>query len=435
MSRSGSFPQPFTCEHVADLAGIGVWSLEPATGKMFWSDRMRAIHEVGKDFVPTLEKMLAFHPHEARTVMKDALERSLSSGQGYDVTAPMLTACGRPTLIRAKGKMLDGDDGARILAGTVEEIPHGTEHEHPSRQTREILQDIVETLPSGIIVFDAQDRYVLHNKSYATLFPGLEPILREGLTLTEMLAAGVANGVYEPEIKPNAPRHQQLQWIEARAAQIKAAGQSREIPLKNGGWIQARERRGRTGSLICVRTDITRLKQAESEARRRANEDSLTGIPNRRPIFEKLETCLNWRRKGDVGGVFALFDLDHFKQINDQFGHDAGDALLMEIAARAKLAIRDEDMIGRIGGDEFALILIGIGDVKTAERAISRIIHKLTRPVAWKALEFVPSLSLGYALYPKHGTTPSEIYRAADAALYEVKRSGRNGMRGYDIQT
>lgn len=396
---------------------------------------MRAIHEVEGDFVPTLEKMLAFHPRDVGEILKEAFERALSSGQAYDITAPIVTARGNQTLIRAKGKAVEYAHGGRALAGTVMEVPAGTEAEHPTRRMREILQDIVETLPSGVIVFDAEDRHVLHNKAYVTLFPGLEGILREGLTLTEMLAAGVANGVYAPEIRSDSPRSQQLQWIEERAARIKAAGPSREVPLNDGRWVQTRERRGRTGNLICVRTDITRLKQAEAEARRRANEDPLTGIPNRRPVFEKLEACLNWRRKGDVGGVFALFDLDHFKQINDLFGHDAGDALLMEIAARARLAIRDEDMIGRIGGDEFAVILIGVGDVKTAERAISRILQKLTRPMSWKDQKLEPSISLGYALYPQHGNTPSEIYRAADMALYEVKRNGRNGIRGYDGQT
>jgi diguanylate cyclase (GGDEF)-like protein len=402
---------------------------------MFWSDAMRTLHGVDETFDPSLEAMIAFYTDDVRPVLQDALQTALSTGQGYDIEAHLMTGHGRLIRVRTKGSAVNPDHGAGFLVGSVEEAPSGTEDGDLPQRTQDILQDIVETLPSGVIVFDSEDRHVLHNKAYVALFPGLEGILREGLTLTEMLAAGVANGVYAAEIRPDTPRSRQLQWIEERAAQMKAAGPSREIPLNDGRWIQTRERRGGTGNLICVHTDITRLKQAEAEARRRANEDPLTGIPNRRPVFEKLEAYLNWRRKGDVGGAFALFDLDHFKQINDRFGHDAGDALLMEIAARARLAIRDGDMIGRIGGDEFALILAGVDNARNADLAVSRIIQKLTRPMRWKDQEFLPSLSLGYALYPKHGSTPSDIYRAADAALYQVKRGGRNGFRGYDGQT
>ncbi len=172
----------------------------------------------------------------------------------------------------------------------------------------------------------------------------------------------------------------------------------------------------------------TELVESQRQLREIAYCDMLTSLPNRRGFSEELRkriasACLN-------GKTFAMimFDLDHFKQINDTFGHDAGDLVLLETAVRLRVAIREQDCVARLGGDEFAILINAADDKETVEIICRRILDSFTAGIRFGEENLKVGCSLGIAVFPHDCTTGEKLYKAADRALYCAKRNGRNSF-------
>ncbi|MDP3814931.1 diguanylate cyclase domain-containing protein [Pseudomonas sp.] len=170
-----------------------------------------------------------------------------------------------------------------------------------------------------------------------------------------------------------------------------------------------------------------RLQQREQALQHAAFHDPLTELPNRRYLIEHCEAALaNAIRHGESIALM-LIDLDHFKPINDRFGHDAGDLMLQAIAQRLREHVRAGDTVARLGGDEFA-VLIGGADAELHAREIAeRLLAELAQPVLYGAERLTVTISIGAALYPQHASHFAGLYKAADEMLYKVKGRGRSG--------
>lgn len=212
-----------------------------------------------------------------------------------------------------------------------------------------------------------------------------------------------------------------------------------EQPCKDGTtvWTEVTvtsmtNARGEFAGLLGVTRDVTKRRQTEERIRHMAQYDALTELPNRALFSETLKQALALARRS--GGKLAVMflDLDHFKPINDQFGHDVGDLVLKAAAGRIRGCLRESDTVARIGGDEFVLLLTNVEDVGAAWRVGEKIRHALEQPFPINGRAFVLSASLGIALYPLHGVSELELAKAADVAMYVAKREGRNGCTVYD---
>ena len=295
-----------------------------------------------------------------------------------------------------------------------------------------LLRDVLDAIPSGVIAYDREERFILANRAYADLYPELVPHLMPGRTLTQVLEAGLAAGLYVREVGPAASEAEKRAWIKRRSDEIRATARSRVFETADGRWLQGRENRSASGNLVCVRTDITRLKRAEEEIRSRAETDPVTGLANRAMLFARLAAHLSAKRADDRGGLLVVFDLDHFKAINDSLGHAAGDELLRKVARRLRRTQRAGDTVARLGGDEFALILPGLCTIADANRFLARLKAQLRRPMNVDGREISPSLSMGCTFFSGDAATAEELYRSADAALYRAKRQGRGGWAFFD---
>jgi diguanylate cyclase (GGDEF)-like protein len=171
------------------------------------------------------------------------------------------------------------------------------------------------------------------------------------------------------------------------------------------------------------------LRHSQQQLEQMAYFDSLTGLPNRRMFNDELRRLI--ARSARAQGDFALLlvDLDGFKQVNDVDGHDAGDALLVAVAERLRNLVRETDSVARLGGDEFAVLLPQSDTDGGIEATCARMIATLAQPLSLGERTIQATASIGVAVCPLEGTTPDELYKSADLALYEAKRAGRNTWR------
>ena len=193
------------------------------------------------------------------------------------------------------------------------------------------------------------------------------------------------------------------------------------------------------GIVTCVYallTDITTVRKSELNMTALALTDALTGLPNRRHLDERLPDALAQAHRQAKGFALLFLDIDHFKQINDQHGHAVGDAVLTEFARRLRLAVRSSDCVARYAGDEFVVVLEGIGARQSAEHVATEILAKVREPmhVAELALGVTTSIGVTY-LSPGLHAEAQTLLDAADQALYQSKAGGRNSFSTCDVGT
>ncbi len=174
--------------------------------------------------------------------------------------------------------------------------------------------------------------------------------------------------------------------------------------------------------LWSILQDVTERKRGEARIWHAAHHDPLTGLPNRKRLAEVLDAAL----RAEGGAALFLVDLDNFKAVNDTFGHEVGDSVLVETAARLQEAVREGDFVARLGGDEFAVVLNGPLAPADALALAERLVDGLGRQVVRRGRAIRVGASVGVAHIPEHGDESEEILRSADHALLEAKRTGRN---------
>lgn len=175
------------------------------------------------------------------------------------------------------------------------------------------------------------------------------------------------------------------------------------------------------------------LKGSQQKLEHMAYTDALTNLPNRRMFTEHFKRLLALKRRQEGSFSLLLMDFDDFKEINDTYGHDAGDFVLVEMASRLSALVRESDCLARLGGDEFGLLLGQSHDVEGTEMVCQKIIEAFAGPVVFEGLELRTAPSIGIAIYPFDGEGQDKLYKAADLALYHAKRRGGNRCSWSDV--
>lgn len=169
-------------------------------------------------------------------------------------------------------------------------------------------------------------------------------------------------------------------------------------------------------------TDITACKAAEKHLRRLATHDGLTGLPNRALAQDRLAQALARARRGRTGVAVLYLDLDLFKEVNDAWGHEAGDTVLQTVARRLMTCVRRSDTVARMGGDEFLIVLPETGERGVAEAVSAKVVRSLSRPIPVGEGHCSVGVSIGLSLYPLDGGDAKGLIRVADAAMYADKQ-------------
>ncbi len=190
--------------------------------------------------------------------------------------------------------------------------------------------------------------------------------------------------------------------------------------------------RHRTVSVICISKEITERKIMEDRLVHLAQYDVLTDLPNRALFSDRLRHAITQANRDMTRMALMFIDLDKFKPVNDTFGHHVGDLLLIAVARRLEECIRESDTVGRIGGDEFVVLLPTIKEIPDALVVAEKIRHALNRPFELPGYQCLNiSSSSGVAIYPDHGTDDIDLTKNADDAMYQAKELGRNLVQLY----
>jgi diguanylate cyclase (GGDEF)-like protein/PAS domain S-box-containing protein len=194
-----------------------------------------------------------------------------------------------------------------------------------------------------------------------------------------------------------------------------------------------RDAAGSVVQYVGVFSDISQAKAHEAELDRIAHYDALTGLPNRRLFADRLETAMARARASGRPLAICYLDLDGFKQVNDLFGHGAGDSLLVEVTRRLQDALRANDTVARLGGDEFVL-LVDVSNTAECVALLGRVLTVVGEPTFIQDEQVTVSASIGVTLYPNDDASPDTLLRHADQAMYLAKERGKNRVHLFDLQ-
>ena len=297
-----------------------------------------------------------------------------------------------------------------------------------------LLMRYVSLSENGFAILDAHSVLLYHNAALADMlgFPG-QSLAGRGFDemMTAMFQSGSGPKIAAPTLQA---------WLDqVHSAHRSAPYRSFEVDLVDGRWLLLTEQLHPNGEVILQSADITaqkrveaELKQAHFDLERLAMTDELTGVPNRRYFFQQLTAELVRTRRYRHPMCFAMLDLDHFKKVNDQHGHPAGDLVLRHFAGFVRAHLRSADVIGRLGGEEFAVLL-----PETAIDDALFVLRRIGQALAGERLDAVaPGFSYSFsggvvALPAEAGADCQWLSASADRALYAAKNGGRNRVFAY----
>ncbi len=286
------------------------------------------------------------------------------------------------------------------------------------------LIDAIESINDGFILRDKDQKIVLCNSRFLSLYPFATSFIEKGSDYLTLLRKAA-----ESEVILNEPIED---WIAARSSTRLQKPTIFEDTLKTNQKIRVTEVNTSTGGIVSIHSDITDLKIAENELRYRADYDLLTGMLNRDRLIQHLKEMIthSQRNQSKVGVLFL--DLDRFKNINDTLGHSFGDELLKEVGARIQNVIRESDFCARMGGDEFAIVLTEISSERACTVVSQKIITALSQAFKIQSNEILVSSSIGISMFPDDGHDVNTLLQSADMAMYQAKQENRGMFKFYN---
>ena len=281
------------------------------------------------------------------------------------------------------------------------------------------VEAALDSTAEAFVLFDAEERLVYCNRRYLECFPRTAALRVPGARLPDLRRAAIAAGEFKDVDAGNMDG-----WLAEQRRLFHEGGQS-EYEFADGRCMVAMNRKTPDGGTVVVWHDVTERKRLQRELEHRASHDALTGLPNRVNFHDELlRARARAERHGTALGVF-LVDLDHFKEINDAHGHAVGDEVLAVVARRLVAAVRAGDFVGRLAGDEFAVLAEWPATGGEAGALAQRLVDEIAAPLRLGTLSLRPTASVGLRVYPEDPGDPDQLLANADRALYAAKAAGR----------
>ena len=333
-----------------------------------------------------------------------------------------LSGNGHWAWVRARGRVVERDlDGRPLrIAGTARDITASRNAEYEHR----IASEVMRSMSEAVAVLDWDYNFVAINQSF-TRITGYADVEVIGKQVTLLDSDQHEKSLFEhmrAELDRDSRWSGEVWKVRKDGEEILCKIETNVVPDASG------QRR----LYVMVLNDITEQKRAEQELRYLANYDTLTSLPNRSLLSERLSRAIV-RARRENGRVAVLFiDLDRFKDINDSLGHATGDRILRAAAARVQQTVGAQHTVARLSGDEFTVVLEDIVSFEEAENIAEKIIDAFRLPLSFgERLELAVSPSIGISLYPDHAQVPTDLLKHADTAMYQAKAAGRHTYQVY----
>ena len=348
----------------------------------------------------------------------------ISSGLSkYNIVEPMSLPDGSTGWIETS-KVPLRDAGGEIIGvlGVLQNITARMRSEEKLRQAAKVFESTME----GVIITNSNGDIIAVNPAFSDI---------TGYSEMEVLGKN-------PRIRQSG--HHDKHFYRAMWASILQTGSWRgEIwnRRKTGEiypeWLTINTVKDETGitiNYVAVFTDISQMKRSEKELDHLAHHDPLTDLPNRLLLNARLEFAIQRAQRESSLLTVLFIDLDHFKTVNDSLGHPAGDKLLKSVAALLSASVRSEDTVARVGGDEFVIVLEGVGGSRHASEMAEKILNNLSDRYDLDGQTVYIGASIGISTYPADGRDGTTLLQHADAAMYRAKEEGRNIFRFYNAE-
>lgn len=404
------------------LAQIGSWTYDLQHGELYWSDEIFSILELSTPRIaPSGASFLALVHPDDRERVKAAHRHFRTYHRPYEIAFQLLLPDGTVKYIRQHARAVAGNDSAVLRhVGTLQDITLQVLQEMSLKESEDRFRTIAD------YTFD-WEYWRGPNGEMLYISPSCERIT--GYSAAEFVShPDLFTEMVHPDDRPLLEQHQQNLTDKPHADLsyriITKTGETRWIAHGcQAVFAPDGTPRGRRGS----NRDITDLKQAEQLAQQLAYYDTLTQLPNRRLLLDRLLHAISQAKRFQRALAVMFLDLDRFKQVNDTLGHAMGDTLLIEVARRLSSCVREGDTVARTGGDEFIIVLPEIAHPEDATTVADKILAAVTKPITLDQHTMHISTSIGIAVYPINGTDDAnELMKKADQAMYAAKHAGRN---------
>lgn len=290
----------------------------------------------------------------------------------------------------------------------------------PFKTPLDLLEIMFEDIPDGILMIDINHTIISLNRAFHTI-TGLEASELQGQD-EEVFFSHIGDDIASTV---RAKLHNKEKW-HGEVSFTKKNGSKLLI------WMTAHtvfDEHKLPIYYMFTLTDVTSIKKSHDDLIHHATHDPLTGLPNRILLHDRLKHAIQRSNRPGMTGAVLFLDLDHFKAINDNYGHDIGDELLKLVSSRLQQVTREEDTIGRLSGDEFLLITENLKQIDDAAMIAEKIVEELVKPFDIHGQTFNISASIGISIFPDDSSDVSHLIKTADIAMYSAKTNGKNQFR------
>ena len=412
-----------------ESAAVGAAEVDPDTRRFLRvNDRLCEITGYSREELTSKTAFDLTHPDDREPDAIQFERAKRGEIREHTIIKRYLHKDGHIVWVDVSGSIIRNRDGAPIrAAGIIQDITARKQTEEALHRSEEFLRRVLDNLIGFVAVLDAGGILLEVNRS-ALAGAGLRATDVLGKRFEETFwfswSAEVQSRVREA-IRDGALGEQ------SRFDMVVRVARGALMPV-DFMLAPIRDEQGRISHLVLSAIDITDRKRMEDEIRHLAHHDTLTGLPNRRLFNEIAGVELAQAERNKKRFAVLFLDLDRFKEINDTLGHEAGDQLLKEVASRLKAVLRRSDSIGRIGGDEFNIILADLSRTDDVPDVARKLVEAVRKPILLAGHELRVTASIGISIYPDDGTDLDTLLRYSDMAMYHAKEIGRNVYQFYN---